>query len=127
MLKQLTQPRVFEVNVGIMISCMPSLSSFVHHQNPDPLHIMRFKGFLARNCQRLLSLTLARGPSDESDNLRCSGESRPEQNYRLETGILGSAQGRGRFLQTNQSSVGDWLQITEGNNHGMSIVREQLE
>ena len=84
----LRYPRVIELNVGTICACLPSLAAFYRHHRLKPSHIAAIK-----------TITYRVNPFRSSRKVR---------DHRLETHILGSAQGEGKFLKS-----GDLSNITD--------------
>ena len=93
----LRHPRVIELNVGTICASLPFLPAFYQHHRLKPSQVAALKTFT----NRIRPLRFGRKVSSD----------------RLETGILGSVQGEGRFLEsgdlTNITGSTETSQFTE--------------
>ena len=93
----LRHPRVIELNVGTICASLPFLPAFYQHHRLKPSQVAALRTIT----NKIKPFRFGRKMSDD----------------RLETGILGSAQGEGRFLKsgdlTNISGSTDTTQMTE--------------
>ena len=87
----LRYPRVIELNIGTICASLPFLPAFYQHHRLEPSPVAAFK-----------TITNKFKPFRSSRNMR---------DDRLETGILGSVQGEGKFLES-----GDLTDITGSTN-----------
>lgn len=89
--------RVIELNVGTMCASLPFLPAFYQHHRLKPPQVAALKTF--------------------TDKINPFNSRRKMRDARLETGILGSFQGEGRFLEagdlTNISGSTDTTQLVE--------------
>ena len=93
----LRDPRVIELNVGTICASLPFLPAFYQHHRLKPSQVAALKTIT----NKIKPFRFGRKMSDD----------------RLETGILGSAQGEGKFLQsgdlTDITGSTDTTQLTE--------------
>ena len=93
----LRHPRVIELNVGTICASLPFLPAFYQHHHLKPSQVAALRTIT----NRIKPFRFGRKMSSD----------------RLETGILGSVQGEGRFLKsgdlTNISGSTDTTQSTE--------------
>ena len=89
--------RVIELNVGTMCASLPVLPAFYQHHRLKPSQVAALKTF--------------------TNKINPFSSSRKTRGDRLETGILGSFQGEGKFLETgdltNISGSTDTTQLAE--------------
>ncbi|MCJ1307096.1 hypothetical protein MMC25_000742 [Agyrium rufum] len=99
---------VIELTLGIICGCMPYVATTLKSWTLDSGPSSFFKGF-----RSILSSRRHRKRSKHSrvssDDL---GESQQSQEYRLETRILGTVKGNGRFLDSRNSKQKEWLDRT---------------
>ena len=76
--------RVIELNVGTICASLPFLPAFYHHHHLKPSHVAAVRSITNR--------------------IRPFRSSRKMRDDHLETGILGSIQGEGKFLRNDELS-----------------------
>ena len=93
----LKHPRVIELNVGTICASLPFLPAFYHHHRLKPSQVAALKTI--------------------TNKIKPFRSSRKMRDDRLETGLLGSAQGEGKFLKSgdlsNITGTTDTTQLTE--------------
>ena len=93
----LRHPRVLELNIGTICASLPFLPAFYQHHRLKPSQVAALKTI--------------------TNKIRAFRSGRKTRDARLETGILGSVQGEGKFLQsgdlTNISGSTDMTDLTE--------------
>lgn len=77
----LRHPRVTEMNVGTICASLPFLPAFFQRHRLKPSHVTALRTF--------------------TNKIKPFRSSRKMRDDRLETGILGSAQGEGKFLESS--------------------------
>ena len=97
---------VIEINVGIIVGCMPQLTSGFRNQLVKSFHFLSLASF--RN--RLFSSRKPSNGAEDSDNQfqRVSSRQSTESPY-LETKLLGSINGKGKFLRSGLFRQKGWL------------------
>lgn len=84
---KLSQPRVIELNIGTICASLPCLPAFYKHHRLKPSQVAALKTI--------------------TNKIKPFSSSRKTSHNHLETGILGSVQGEGKFLKS-----GDLTNVT---------------
>lgn len=122
--RQVTKPSansIVEINVGIIVGCMPILSSQLRtlFSSLSSLHSRSVEYIRSR---LLRSRKQSSNASDGSDHMQMSP---PPNDIFLESQLLGSMQGKGTFLQSAEFPQCDWLMRSAMSAQGMPTTREE--
>jgi len=122
-----TQPwtngsRIVEICVGIMVGCMPHLASLLRHQSRSALSALSLKNLK----RKLVYPWSKRSKSDSAEGFHELNDVAPDaaQAMYLETGILGSVRGKGKFLDSGVCPQKLWIadKTNERSTRGVSTI-----
>ncbi len=115
---------VLEMSFGVICGCMPYLASFFKRQHPKSPGTS-LKHFFSRLTTKLLKRSKQSSTSRPFNRI----SSHPPTNAYLETHILGSVKGGGKFLESGVHPQKEWLghgSVTQ-QDLGESTVREEFQ
>ena len=114
--------RVIEMTLGIICGCIPYVASTLKnwHLTSSPIYLL--KEIKSRITMKLNRRSSKSRGSENSDEYALH----PKQDHYLETRILGSVHGGGRFLDSRNPQQREWLNRTTFSNmkYGEGTISE---
>jgi hypothetical protein len=116
---------IVEVNVGIVVGCMPVISAALLSRFAKAFHVSSLRSFISRLSFNSRSSKRGGASSDKFQQLEASNEKNNKPH--LETRILEGADGKGKFMNTqrswlSRSLLGTWT--STDHNHTMSSTTD---
>ena len=117
--------RTLELSLGVICGCMPYLAGFFKRQRPKMPQLSSMRGILSYITSVFTSRSRHHRSSSKSSELIAPSDKDPY----LETHILGSVKGGGKFVQSGVYPQKAWLDETTESRRGqdVSTIRETLE
>ena len=106
--------RVIEMTLGIICGCMPYVASTLKQWQPTSSPMYLLKEIKSRITMKLNKRSSESGKSESSHEVFIH----PKQDHRLETRILGSIQGGGKFLGSQSPQQREWFNRSTGSQRG---------
>jgi len=109
---------VIEINVGIIVGCMPYLAPMMRTGVLGFVRVCSLTNIRSALTKHIPILRTSKRLSNEStDHLAIPSSDRDAY---LETRMLGSVDGKGKFLQSGTFPQKSWLQKSALNSHGVA-------
>ncbi len=102
---------IFEINVGIIVGCMPHLAPMMRKGVLKLAHVCSISNIRSFLTEHLPFLRTSKRLTDEpTDDLANSPDLSSDHKAYLETKMLGSVDGKGKFVKSGTFPQRGWLQ-----------------
>ena len=117
-------PRVLEMSLGVICGCMPYLAGFFKRNRTSLPQLSFLKNLLSRITSGVTGRFKSSKPNSDFNRV---GSNAPQDVY-LESHILGSVKGAGKFMESGVHRQGRWLgqDTMTRQSQGVSTVREEF-
>lgn len=109
---------VVEINVGIIVGCMPYLAPIMRTGILGLVQVCSLTNIRSIFTEHMPFLRTSKKFANEATDQPASASALGSENAYLETHMLGSVDGKGKFLQSGTFPQKSWLQRSALDSHG---------